>query len=102
MAGGYKDKSATMMSLAKQTTVSKEELSEYFSIYMNSSFRIWLSDMRFYRMQQMMIDFPQYSNDAISAECGFSSHAHLYKIFKVKTGMTPKQWKDTAIPVIPE
>ena len=31
--------------------------------------------------------------NGVSIECGFSSHAHLYKVFKAKTGMTPIQWR---------
>ena len=35
---------------------------------------------------KMMLDYPDYSNDIISAECGFSSRSYLYRIFKEKEG----------------
>ena len=41
----------------------------------------------------MLLENPYFNIDTISAECGFSSHAHLYKMFKAKMGMTPGQWR---------
>ena len=35
---------------------------------------------------KMMLDYPDYSNDIMSAECGFSSRSYLYRIFKEKEG----------------
>ncbi len=43
----------------------------------------------------MLIENPHYSNEAISSECGFSSHAHLYKVFRAKTGMTPRMYRES-------
>lgn len=34
--------------------------------------------------KKMMLDYPDYNNDIISAECGFSSRSYLYRIFKKK------------------
>ena len=45
------------------------------------------------QQKTMMRQFPEYSNDIISAECGFSSRTYLYKIFKEKTGNTPTEWR---------
>lgn len=42
----------------------------------------------------MMQAYPDYSNDAISAECGFSSHTQIYRVFKQKTGLSPSQWRE--------
>ena len=35
------------------------------------------------------LDYPDYNNDIISAECGFSSRSYLYRIFKEKEGCSP-------------
>ena len=32
--------------------------------------------------------------DIISAECGFSARTYLYRIFKLKEGCTPTEWRD--------
>lgn len=93
--GGFRDSTMNMPLLSAKLQIPRDVLSKYFEGYLKSSFRVWLSDIRFQEAQRMLRENSHYSNDAISAECGFSSHAHLYKIFKAKTGMTPGQWKES-------
>ena len=93
--GGYRDSTVNMPMLSVKLGIPRNELSLYFENYLKSSFRIWLSDIRFKEAQRMLLEECRYSNDTISTECGFSSHAHLYKIFKAKTGFTPGQWRDS-------
>ena len=90
--GGFRDSTTNMISLSQKIHVPKNDLSLYFERYLGSTFRVWLSDIRFQEAQRMIRENPKLSNDSISLECGLSSHAHLYKIFKAKTGMTPRQW----------
>ena len=91
--GGYRDSTVNMPMLSVKLGIPRNELSMYFENCLKSSFRIWLSDIRFKEAQRMRLEECRYSNDTISSECGFSSHAHLYKIFKAKTGFTPGQWR---------
>lgn len=93
--GGYRDSTVNMPMLSVKLGIPRNELSMYFENCLKSSFRIWLSDIRFKEAQRMLLEECRYSNDTISSECGFSSHAHLYKIFKAKTGFTPGQWRDS-------
>lgn len=93
--GGFRDSAINMLTLAKKLNLEREVLSEYFDKTLGITFRVWLSDIRFQEAKRMLRENTELSNDNISMECGFSSHAHLYKIFKTKTGMTPGQWKDT-------
>ena len=93
--GGYRDSTVNMPMLSVKLGIPRNELSLYFENYLKSSFRIWLSDIRFKEAQRMLLEECRYSNDTISSECGFSSHAHLYKIFKAKTGFTPGKWRDS-------
>lgn len=93
--GGYRDSTVNMPMLSVKLGIPRNELSLYFENYLKSSFRIWLSDIRFKEAQRMLLEECRYSNDTISSECGFSSHAHLYKIFKAKTGFTPGQRRDS-------
>lgn len=93
--GGYRDSTVNMPMLSVKLGIPRNELSMYFENCLKSSFRIWLSDIRFKEAQRMLLEECKYSNDTISSECGFSSHAHLYKIFKAKTGFTPGQWRDS-------
>lgn len=91
---GYKDSAVNMLSLSYSLHVSKNELTRYFDQCLCSTFRVWLSDIRFNAAKEMMKKFPDYSNDVISAECGFSARTQLYRIFKTKLGCTPTAWRE--------
>lgn len=91
---GYKDSTVNMLTLSRMLDINKNELSQYFSQCQNTTFRIWLGDIRFNAAKKMMMENPDYSNDIISAECGFSSRSYLYKIFKEKEGCTPVAWRE--------
>lgn len=93
--GGFRDSAMNMPMLASMIRIHRKDLSAYFEDYLQSSFRVWLSDIRFQKAQSMLREETRYSNQTVSIECGFSSHAHLYKIFKAKTGFTPGQWRDS-------
>ena len=72
---GYKDTTVNMFTLSRSLNISKNELSRYFTSCLNSTFRICLAEVRFEVAKKMMLDYPDYSNDIISAECGFSSRS---------------------------
>lgn len=91
---GYKDSTVNMLTLSRTLRISKDELSIFFDQCMKSTFRIWLSEIRFNAAKKMMLEYSDYSNDIISAECGFSSRTYLYRIFKSKEGCTPTEWRD--------
>lgn len=91
---GYKDSSANMLTLSHSLNITKNELTQFFSQCQNTTFRIWLSEIRFNAAKRMMKEYPDYSNDIISSECGFSSRSYLYRVFKEKEGCTPIAWRD--------
>lgn len=93
----YKDCNVTIYSLAAYLGCKKNELTEYFNLSQHTNFRTWLSDIRFNEAVRMMKERPDFSNDAISTECGFSSHTQIYRIFKQKTGLSPSQWREQMI-----
>lgn len=94
---GYKDCNVNMLTLSRTLCISKDELSVSFDQYLKTTFRIWLGDIRFNAAKKMMFEFPDYSNDIISAECGFSARTYLYRIFKSKEGCTPTEWREEQV-----
>ena len=92
--GMYKDCNVTIYSLAANLGCKKYELTEYFNLSEHTNFRTWLSDIRFNEAIRIIKNNPEYNNDTISTECGFSSHTQIYRIFKQKTGLSPSQWRD--------
>ena len=91
---GYKDCNVNMLTLSRTLCISKNELSLFFDQCLHSNFRIWLNEIRLNAAKKMMLEYPDYSNDIISAECGFSCRTHLYRIFKTKEGCSPTEWRD--------
>ena len=91
---GYKDCNVNMLTLSRTLCISKNELSLFFDQCLHSNFRIWLSEIRFNAAKKMMLEYPDYNNDIISAECGFSCRTHLYRIFKTKEDCSPTEWRD--------
>lgn len=91
---GYKDSSVNMLTLSHSLDINKNELTQFFSQCQNTTFRIWPSEIRFNAAKRMMMENPDYSNDIISSECGFSSRSYLYRVFKEKEGCTPIAWRD--------
>ena len=90
---GYKDCNANMLTLSRMLSIPKNELSQFFDQCLQTNFRIWLSEIRLNAAKKMMLEYPDYSNDIISAECGFSCRTHLYRIFKTKEGCSPTEWR---------
>ena len=90
---GYKDCNVNMLTLSRMLCISKNDLSLFFDQCLHTNFRIWLSEIRLNAAKKMMLEYPDYSNDIISAECGFSCRTHLYRIFKTKEGCSPTEWR---------
>ena len=79
---------------ARSLNINRYELSRYLSSCLNTTFRPWLAEVRFEAAKKMMLDNPDFGNDIISAECGFSSRTHLYRMFKEKEGCSPTAWRE--------
>ena len=93
-AKGYRDTSLNMITLSRSLDINRYELSRYLSSCLNTTFRLWLAEVRFEAAKKMMLDNPDFGNDIISAECGFSSRTHLYRMFKEKEGCSPTAWRE--------
>lgn len=96
-AKGYRDTSLNMITLSRSLNISRYELSRYLSSCLNTTFRPWLAEVRFEAAKKMMLDNPDFGNDIISAECGFSSRTHLYRMFKEKEGCSPTAWREKTV-----
>ena len=70
---GYKDTTVNMFTLSRSLNISRNELSRYFTSFLNSTFRLWLAEVRL---------------------CSFSARTYQYRIFKLKEGCTPAEWRE--------
>ena len=92
-ASGYRDQNLTLATMTRRIMVNKNDFTNYLNNKYEQTFRVWLSDVRTEEAKRMMIENPDYSNELISIECGFSSRVYFQRMFKEKTGLTPSEWK---------
>lgn len=90
----FRDNTVNMVKLSQSIGVVRRTLSIYFDQHLHTTFRIWLSDIRFKEAQDYIRAHPEYTNESVSSACGFTSRSQLYKIFNDRTGMTPREWRD--------
>ena len=90
----FRDTTVNMVKLSQSIGVVRRVLSIYFDQHLHTTFRIWLSDIRFKEAQDYIKAHPEYTNESVSSACGFTSRSQLYRIFSARTGMTPREWRD--------
>lgn len=90
----FRDNTVNMVKLSQSIGVVRRTLSIYFDQHLHTTFRIWLSDIRFKEAQDYIRAHPEYTNESVSSACGFTSRSQLYKIFNDRTGMMPREWRD--------
>lgn len=56
-------------------------------------FSKWIAHLRVEEAKQLMTAHPDYSNEAVAKECGFSSRCYFQKVFRDLTGMTPREFQ---------
>ena len=78
--------------IASSASISKSEASRCFQSYLGTS---PVSYLLSYRIQKAMelLRCGEMTVEAISMECCFGSSAYFCKIFRARTGMTPKQYR---------
>lgn len=62
----------------------------------NTEFEVfsrWIAHLRVEEAKQLMTEHPEYSNEAVAKECGFSSRSYFQKVFRDLTGMTPMEFQ---------
>ena len=91
--GGYKDSNLTLSSFARRIKVNRTDVASYLTSVYGKSFRIWLSGIRLEEAKALMAVHPEYSNEVVSMECGFSSRVYFQRLFKERTGLTPAEWR---------
>lgn len=94
MQGGYRDYTANIIMLSQDTKIRKEELCLFFDQYKQCTFRTWICDIRVKEAQRLLMETPNMKPHILAKECGFMSYEHLCIEFKIKTRMTPEQWKN--------
>lgn len=79
--------------IAQSASISKSEASRCFQSYLGTSPVKYLLNYRIQAAMQLLRS-SEMTVEAISMECCFGSSAYFCKIFRSRTGMTPKQFRN--------
>lgn len=91
--GGFRDSNLTLSSFARRIMVNRTDVASYLTSIYGKNFRTWLSGIRVEEAKALMAAHPEYSNEVVSMECGFSSRVYFQRLFKERTGLTPAEWR---------
>ena len=80
--------------IAQSASISKSEASRCFQSYLGTSPVNYLLNYRIQKAMQLLRT-TEMTVEAISLECCFGSSAYFCKIFRSRTGVTPKQYRNS-------
>jgi AraC-like DNA-binding protein len=83
--------------LAKKLDTTPNKVSFILNEGKQISFNDFVNELRVEEVKKRLLDpkLANYTHLTIALEAGFNSKATFYRVFKAKTGMTPKQFAET-------
>ncbi len=81
----------SLADVAELCGMSNAYFSDLFHRTMGKTFKTWLTDIRI-EYAKRLIENGETSVLNISLDCGYNSLSHFIKVFKSKTGLTPKEY----------
>lgn len=87
----YLRKGLTSPNVAREMQLPRYQLQAWIKDAGYSSFSNWITTLRVNYAKMLLLEHPDWSNEAIADQCGIS-RSHLQKVFRELTGMTPAQF----------
>ena len=91
-SGGHLKSGITMQTVVTEMHIPRYQLATWLKTTEWELFNPWLTHLRIEEAKRLMKDHPDWSNDAIANQCGFSSRTYFQKVFHKQTGMTPSEY----------
>ena len=83
----------TISEALKEMDISATALNFYLEQHTPvDNYRRWLPYLRIEEAKRIMTEHPEYTLEAIAADCGYANKSSLSHTFKQQVGMTPGQW----------
>lgn len=89
-------KDITLSDIAGAASISKSEASRCFQSYLATSPVSYLLNYRIQKAMQLLRS-TEMTVEAVSMECRFGSSAYFCKLFRARTGLTPKQYRNSGM-----
>jgi len=92
----HRDSELTLTSLAKQVSMSRNQLSEVINGNLGSNFYDFVNKYRIEDVKQLMTNpkFKDFTILAVAFEAGFPSKSTFNTVFKKFTGLTPSEYRN--------
>lgn len=90
--GSHLRQELNIQTVADELHLSRTLLSAWLKTTEWEVFSAWLTHLRIEDAKRLMRQHPDWSNDAVALQCGFSSRSYFQKKFKELTGMTPGEF----------
>lgn len=90
-AGGYLQSSINMPNAAEAIGIPRYLLSTWLKKN-NLTYASWMNSLRIDAAKRMLREHPDWSNEAVAQNCGFSDRSYFQKKFKEATGKTPAEY----------
>lgn len=89
--GGYLQSGINMPNAAEAIGIPRYLLSTWLKKN-NLTYASWMNSLRIDAAKRMLREHPDWSNEAVAQNCGFSDRSYFQKKFKEATGKTPAEY----------
>ena len=90
--GGYLKSGITIQTVVNEMNIPRYQLTAWLKTTEWELFNPWLTHLRLEEAKRQMVEHPDWSNDTIADNCGFSSRSYFQTVFRKQTGMPPAQF----------
>ena len=90
--GGYLKSGITIQTVVNEMKIPRYQLTAWLKTTDWELFNPWLTHLRLEEAKRQIVEHPDWSNDTIADNCGFSSRSYFQTVFRKQTGMTPAQF----------
>ena len=91
--GGHLHSGITMQTAANEMHKPRYQLSAWLKTTPYELFNPWLTHLRIEEAKKLLKAHPEWSNDIIAANCGFTTRNYFQTVFKKSIGMTPAEYQ---------